>query len=96
MSWTQESEIFAKAYRQAKTWIGVRREQLALKQGNGAPYSRYAAVYDKVLKEHEAEIRADSTVAQTQIVLVDKGSLDRAEIQTASKIKAKTKEAIGE
>ena len=78
MSWCQKSELFRKAYKQAQTWIGVRREAIALKQGNGAPYSRYAAVYDKKLDDHERSIRAENkgNEQSTQVILIDKGSLD--------------------
>jgi len=71
---------FREAFNYARVVIGARREKMLLEgKGNPAPFHRYAALYDKELKEHDLEMKRaqnPQTDTSSPIVLIDKGQMD--------------------
>ena len=66
-AYCQQSEEFRTAYNIARLKIGARREKmLALGKGHAAPFMRYASLYDKELKAHETELKANENAAKLQ------------------------------
>lgn len=60
------SDEFRKAYNMAKCIIGARREEWLMKgKGHPAPFNRYAALYDKELKDHDIEMVQKTTIQAT-------------------------------
>lgn len=70
--YAKANENFRQAFNKARILIGVRREELALKNKvSFQVFNRYAALYDHELRDHEKEIRQQGDSA-TQIVFVPK------------------------
>ena len=58
---------FRQAFNYARVKIGARRESLLMQgKGHSAPFMRYAALYDKELKAHETELKANENAAKLQ------------------------------
>lgn len=56
--YAERSDVFREAYNKARVLIGSRREKLIIKgKGHPAAFQRYAALYDRELKQHEKELR---------------------------------------
>jgi len=61
------SNDYREAFNIARLNIGARREKMLMQgKGHSAPFMRYAALYDKELKAHETELKANENAAKLQ------------------------------